>query len=279
MLTGRSGVWSSYESFVHVVDSMVNQHCKWLEATKREIPWRAPISGLNILLSSHVWRQDHNGFSHQDPGFIDLLLNKANDTHIVNAYYPADANMALAVAERVYQSTDCVNAIFCGKQPAPTFQTVDEAKSELAEGVATWEWASTADSLAEADVVVATCGDVPTLEALAATDMLRELGIKVWFVNVVDLLKIQNACENDQAISDERWAELFGCGEKPGPLRVPRLCRHDSPPDLEPPRPRRLPRPRLRGERLHDNAVRHAAPEQHGPLGTGRRRAAHGRRR
>ena len=133
----------------------------------------------------------------------------------MNAYYPADANMALAVAERVYQSTDCVNAIFCGKQPAPTFQTVDEAKSELAEGVATWEWASTADSLAEADVVVATCGDVPTLEALAATDMLRELGIKVWFVNVVDLLKIQNACENDQAISDERWAELFGCGEKP----------------------------------------------------------------
>ena len=149
MLTGRSGVWSSYESFVHVVDSMVNQHCKWLEATKREIPWRAPISGLNILLSSHVWRQDHNGFSHQDPGFIDLLLNKANDTHIVNAYYPADANMALAVAERVYQSTDCVNAIFCGKQPAPTFQTVDEARAELAEGVATWEWASTADSLTE----------------------------------------------------------------------------------------------------------------------------------
>ncbi|MFR5415677.1 MAG: hypothetical protein ACLTHL_01145 [Collinsella sp.] len=123
--------------------------------------------------------------------------------------------MALAVAERVYQSTDCVSAIFCGKQPAPTFQTVDEAKSELAEGIATWEWASTADSLAEADVVVATCGDVPTLEALAATDMLRELGIKVWFVNVVDLLKIQNVCENDQAISDERWAELFGCGEKP----------------------------------------------------------------
>ena len=215
VLTGRSGVWSSYESFVHVVDSMVNQHCKWLEATKREIPWRAPISGLNILLSSHVWRQDHNGFSHQDPGFIDLLLNKANDTHIVNAYYPADANMALAVAERVYQSTDCVNAIFCGKQPAPTFQTVDEACAELAEGVATWKWASTAGSLAEADVVVATCGDVPTLEALAATDMLRELGIKVWFVNVVDLLKIQNVCENDQAISDERWAELFGCGEKP----------------------------------------------------------------
>lgn len=215
VLTGRHGVWSSYESFVHVVDSMVNQHCKWLEATKREIPWRAPISGLNILLSSHVWRQDHNGFSHQDPGFIDVLLNKANDTHVVNAYYPCDANMALAVAERVYQSTDCVNAIFCGKQPAPTFVTVDDARAELAEGVAAWEWASTASSLEEADLVIAACGDVPTLEALAAVDLLREHGVKVWFVNVVDLLKIQNACENDQAISDERFAEFFGAGDKP----------------------------------------------------------------
>ncbi len=215
VLTGRHGVWSSYESFVHVVDSMVNQHCKWLEATKREIPWRAPIAGLNILLSSHVWRQDHNGFSHQDPGFIDLLLNKANDTHIVNAYYPCDANMALAVAERAYASTDCVNAIFCGKQPAPTFITVDDAKAELEEGLAVWEWASTASSLDEADLVIATCGDVPTLEALAAVDLLREQGIKVWFVNVVDLLKIQNACENDRAISDERFVEFFGDGSRP----------------------------------------------------------------
>ena len=215
VLTGRHGVWSSYESFVHVVDSMVNQHCKWLEATVREIPWRKPIAGLNILLSSHVWRQDHNGFSHQDPGFVDLLLNKANETHIVNAYYPCDANMALAVAERAYQSTNCVNAIFCGKQPAPTFLTVDEAKAELAEGVAEWKWASTADSLADADLVVATCGDVPTLEALAALDMLKAQGVKAAFVNVVDLLKIQNASENDLAISDVRFAELFGNGEKP----------------------------------------------------------------
>ena len=210
VLTGRSGVWSSYESFIHVVDSMVNQHCKWLEATVREIPWRAPIAGLNILLSSHVWRQDHNGFSHQDPGFVDLLLNKANDTHVVNAYYPCDANMALAVAERCYTSTNCVNAIFCGKQPAPTFLTVDEAKAELEEGLAEWKWASTAESVADADLVIATCGDVPTLEALAALDMLKEQGVKATFVNVVDLLKIQNASENDQAISDERFAEFFG---------------------------------------------------------------------
>ena len=215
LLTGRHGVWSSYESFVHVVDSMVNQHCKWLEATVREIPWRKPIAGLNLLLSSHVWRQDHNGFSHQDPGFVDLLLNKANDTHVVNAYYPADANMALAVAERAYASTNCVNAIFCGKQPAPTFSTLAEARDELAEGAAAWGWASSAVSPADADVVIATCGDVPTLEALAATDMLGKLGVKVWFTNVVDLLKIQNARENDQAISDERFTELFGDGSTP----------------------------------------------------------------
>ena len=215
VLTGRHGVWSSYESFVHVVDSMVNQHCKWLEATVREIPWRKPVAGLNILLSSHVWRQDHNGFSHQDPGFVDLLLNKANDTHVVNAYYPCDANMALAVAERAYRSTNCVNAIFCGKQPAPTFLTVDEAKAELAEGVAEWTWASSAKSLADADLVIATCGDVPALEGLAALDLLRAEGVRARFVNVVDLLKIQNASENDQAISDERFAELFGDGSKP----------------------------------------------------------------
>ena len=215
VLTGRHGVWSSYESFVHVVDSMVNQHCKWLEATVREIPWRKPVAGLNILLSSHVWRQDHNGFSHQDPGFVDLLLNKANDTHVVNAYYPCDANMALAVAERAYQSTNCVNAIFCGKQPAPAFLTVNEAEAELAEGVAEWKWASTADSLADADLVIATCGDVPALEGLAALDLLRAEGVRARFVNVVDLLKIQNASENDRAISDERFAELFGDGSKP----------------------------------------------------------------
>ena len=210
LLTGRHGIWSSYESFVHVIDSMLNQHAKWLEATVREIPWRKPIASMNLLVSSHVWRQDHNGFSHQDPGFVDLLLNKANDTHVVNAYYPCDANMALAVAERCYTSTNCVNAIFCGKQPAPTFLTVDEAKAELEEGLAEWKWASTAESVADADLVIATCGDVPTLEALAALDMLKEQGVKATFVNVVDLLKIQNASENDQAISDERFAEFFG---------------------------------------------------------------------
>lgn len=212
LLTGRHGVWSTYESFAHVVDSMVNQHCKWLEATVREIDWRAPIAALNILLTSHVWRQDHNGFSHQDPGFVDLLVNKANDTHIVNAYYPADANMALAVARRAYSQTNCVNGIFCGKQPAPVFLTVDEAEAELERGLAVWEWASTAPDAASADLTVATCGDVPTLEALAAVDLLRPLGVAVRFVNVVDLLKIQNRSENDRAISDAEFEEFFPQG-------------------------------------------------------------------
>lgn len=216
VLTGRHGIWSSYESFGHVVDSMVNQHCKWLESCVREVPWRAPIAALNILLTSHVWRQDHNGFSHQDPGFIDLLLNKNfNNDHVVNAYYPADANMALAVAERAYSSVNCVNAIFCGKQPSPTFQTLKEAQAELKEGVAEWSWASTVKTGENPDLIIATCGDVPTLEALAATDLLKELGVSVRFINVVDLLKIQNAQENNQALSDERFVEFFGSGELP----------------------------------------------------------------
>ncbi|MGN0054904.1 MAG: phosphoketolase [Atopobiaceae bacterium] len=212
VLTGRHGLWSSYESFVHVVDSMVNQHAKWLEATVRHIPWRKPISGLNMLLSSHVWRQDHNGFSHQDPGFVDVLLNKCwNNDHVVNIYYPADANLLLAVAERAYQSTNCINAIFAGKQPAPTWLTLDEARDELAQGgVAEWKWASTASSDADTDIVLGCCGDVPTQETLATVELLDALGIKVRVVNVLDLLSIQNASENDRAISDERFQELFG---------------------------------------------------------------------
>ncbi len=211
LLTGRNGLWSSYESFVHIVDSMVNQHCKWLEATVRHIPWRKPISGLNLLLSSHVWRQDHNGFSHQDPGFVDVLLNKSfNNDHVVNVYYPADANMLLAVAERAYASTNCVNGIFAGKQPAPTWLTLDEARAELAEGAAEWKWASNTAEGERPDVVLACCGDVPTGEAMAALDLLDGLGVKVRLVNVVDLLKIQNVCENDEAMSDERFVELFG---------------------------------------------------------------------
>ncbi|BDR54563.1 putative phosphoketolase [Bombiscardovia apis] len=211
LLTGRHGIWSSYESFVHVVDSMINQHAKWLEATVREIPWRKPIAGLNLLITSHVWRQDHNGFSHQDPGVVDILLNKNfNNDHVTNIYFPADANMLLAVGERCYKSTNCINAIFAGKQPAATYQSVDDAMAELEKGAARWDWASNAQNADDADVIIATAGDVPTQEALAANDMLQKMGLKVQFVNVVDLLKIQNAQENDQALSDEEFAELFG---------------------------------------------------------------------
>ena len=211
LLTGRHGIWSTYESFAHVIDSMINQHAKWLEATVREIPWRKPIAGLNVLISSHVWRQDHNGFSHQDPGFVDILLNKNfNNDHVVNIYFPADANSLLTVGERCYKSKNCINAIFSGKQPAATYQTVDEAAAELEKGAARWDWASNAKDAEDADVVIASCGDVPTMEALAANDKLQKMGLKVQFVNVVDLLKIQTASENDQALTDEEFVELFG---------------------------------------------------------------------
>lgn len=215
VLTGRNGIWSSYESFVHVVDSMINQHCKWLEACVRHIPWRRPISGINLLISSHVWRQDHNGFSHQDPGFVDIMLNKSfNNDQITNIYFPADANLLLAVAERAFNSTNCFNAIFAGKQPAPTWVTLDEAREELKRGVVEWKWASTVQKGEEPDLVIASCGDVPTQEALAAVELLDKLGVHVRFVNVVDLLKIQNAQENDHAISDEEFVKLFSA-DKP----------------------------------------------------------------
>ena len=210
LLTGRHGIWSSYESFVHVIDSMLNQHAKWLEATVREIPWRKPISSMNLLVSSHVWRQDHNGFSHQDPGVTSVLLNKCfNNDHVIGIYFPVDSNMLLAVAEKCYKSTNMINAIIAGKQPAATWLTLDEARAELEKGAAEWEWASTAKSNDEAQIVLASAGDVPAQEIMAAADKLNELGIKFKVVNVVDLVKLQSTKENDQAISDADFAELF----------------------------------------------------------------------
>ncbi|KWZ75215.1 phosphoketolase [Alloscardovia omnicolens] len=209
LLTGRHGIWSSYESFVHVIDSMLNQHAKWLEATVREIPWRKPISSMNLLVSSHVWRQDHNGFSHQDPGVIDILLNKNfNNDHVVGIYFPVDSNMLLAVSEKAYKSTNKINAIIAGKQPAATWLTLDEAKAELEKGAAEWKWASNAEG-DDVQIVLASIGDVPTQELMATADKLKEYGVKYKFVNVVDLLAIQNASENDEALSDEEFTELF----------------------------------------------------------------------
>ncbi len=189
---------------------MLNQHAKWLEATVREIPWRKPISSMNLLVSSHVWRQDHNGFSHQDPGVTSVLLNKCfNNDHVIGIYFPVDSNMLLAVAEKCYKSTNMINAIIAGKQPAATWLTLDEARAELEKGAAEWEWASTAKSNDEAQIVLASAGDVPAQEIMAAADKLNELGIKFKVVNVVDLVKLQSTKENDQAISDADFADLF----------------------------------------------------------------------
>ena len=210
LLTGRHGMWSSYESFVHVIDSMLNQHAKWLEATVRHIPWRKPISSMNLLISSHVWRQDHNGFSHQDPGVIDILLNKNfHNDHVVGIYFAADANQLLAISEKCLASTNMINAIVSGKQPAATWQTLDEAREELKTGVAEWRWASNAKHDGDVQIVLGCAGDIPTQEIMAAADRLDRMGVTFKVVNVMDLLSIQNASENDQAISDEEFAKLF----------------------------------------------------------------------
>jgi xylulose-5-phosphate/fructose-6-phosphate phosphoketolase len=210
LLTGRHGMWSSYESFVHVIDSMLNQHAKWLEATVRHIPWRKPIASMNLVVSSHVWRQDHNGFSHQDPGVTSLLLNKNfHNDHVVEIYFAPDANGLLAIAERCFKSRNKINAIIAGKQPAYTWLSLDEARAELEKGVAEWKWASNAKSNDEVQVVLASAGDVPTQEIMATADRLNKLGVKFKVVNVMRLLSIQNAKDNDEAISDEEFADLF----------------------------------------------------------------------
>ena len=208
VLTGRHGVWTTYEAFAMLVASMVGQHCKWLEETGRFASWRAPISSLNILLTSHVWRQDHNGFSHQDPGFADVILNKgAAGEHVANLYYPADANMALAVAERVYASTDCVNAVVAGKQESPVYLTLDEARFELEHGAAVWSWASTAAGAPE--VVIASVGDSATVEAVEAARILARAGVRLQFVNVVDLRCLEDPRHNDRALDEDAFAALF----------------------------------------------------------------------
>ena len=189
LLTGRHGLFNCYEAFIHIVDSMFNQHAKWLKVT-RDIPWRRPIASLNYLLSSHVWRQDHNGFSHQDPGFIDHVVNKKAE--VVRVYLPPDANTLLSVADHCLRSRNYVNVIVAGKQPALDYLSMDEAIVHCTRGVGIWEWAST-DEGGEPDVVIGCCGDIPTLETLAAAAILREQlpDLKVRVVNVVDLMRLQ----------------------------------------------------------------------------------------
>jgi xylulose-5-phosphate/fructose-6-phosphate phosphoketolase len=207
LLTGRHGVFNCYEAFIHIVDSMFNQHAKWLKVT-RGIPWRRPIASLNYLLSSHVWRQDQNGFSHQDPGFIDHVVNKKAE--IIRVYLPPDANCLLSVADHCLRSRNYVNVIVAGKQPALDYLSMDEAIVHCTRGIGIWDWASS-DEGGEPDVVLACCGDIPTLETVAAAALLRERlpGLKVRVVNVVDLMRLQPDTEHPHGLSDREFDALF----------------------------------------------------------------------
>lgn len=207
LLTGRHGFFSCYEAFIHIIDSMFNQHAKWLKVCNH-IGWRRPIASLNYLLSSHVWRQDHNGFSHQDPGFIDHVCNKKAE--VVRVYLPPDANTLLSITEHCLRSRNYINVVVAGKQPAPQWLNMDQAEKHCTAGVGIWEWASN-DCAAEPDVVMACCGDVPTLETLAAVDLLRTLApqIKVRVVNIVNLMKLQPASEHPHGLSDGEFDTIF----------------------------------------------------------------------
>jgi xylulose-5-phosphate/fructose-6-phosphate phosphoketolase len=207
LLTGRHGLFNCYEAFIHIVDSMFNQHAKWLKGT-RGIPWRRPIASLNYLLSSHVWRQDHNGFSHQDPGFIDHVVNKKAE--IVRVYLPPDANCLLSVADHCLRSRDYVNVIVAGKQPSLNWLSMEDAVLHCTRGVGIWEWASN-DQDGEPDVVMACCGDIPTLETLAAVDLIRQHlpELKVRVVNVVDLMRLEPPSEHPHGVSDAEFDALF----------------------------------------------------------------------
>ena len=208
LLTGRHGLFSTYEAFAHIVDSMFNQHAKWLKTTSKEIHWRRPIASLNYLLSSHVWRQDHNGFSHQDPGFIDHVVNKKAD--VIRVYLPPDANTLLSVTDHCLRSRNYVNVIVAGKQPALQYLDMEAAIKHCTAGIGIWEWASN-DNFGEPDVVMACCGDVPTLETLAAVDLLWKHvpALKVRVINIVDLMKLQPQSEHPHGLPDKDFDALF----------------------------------------------------------------------
>jgi xylulose-5-phosphate/fructose-6-phosphate phosphoketolase len=208
LLTGRHGIFTSYEAFIHVVDSMFNQHAKWLESSRR-IPWRRPISSLNYLLSSHVWRQDHNGFSHQDPGFLDVVVNKSPE--VVRVYLPFDANTLLSTYDHCLRSVDYVNVVVAGKHPAPQWLTVEEAIEHCTRGLGILPWAGTEVEGRSPDVVLAAAGDVPTLEVLAAASILRDripdLAVRV--VNVVDLMRLPPEDQHPHGLPDPEYDAIF----------------------------------------------------------------------
>ncbi|KAB2727421.1 phosphoketolase family protein [Brucella intermedia] len=207
LLTGRHGLFSCYEAFIHIVDSMFNQHAKWLQVA-RELKWRKPISSLNYLLTSHVWRQDHNGFSHQDPGFVDLVANKSAD--IIRVYFPPDANTLLWVADHCLKTWDRINVIVAGKQPEPQWLSMDEAVRHCEAGLGIWDWAGTEDGL-EPDIVMACAGDVPTMETVAAVSLLRQSlpHLRIRVVNVVDLMVLQSPQHHPHGIADDEFDRIF----------------------------------------------------------------------
>ncbi|TBR57139.1 phosphoketolase family protein [Mastigocladus laminosus UU774] len=207
LLTGRHGFFSCYEAFIHIIDSMFNQHAKWLK-TSRHIPWRRPVASLNYLLTSHVWRQDHNGFSHQDPGFIDHVVNKKAD--IIRVYLPPDANTLLVITDKCLRSRHCVNVVVAGKQPGLQYLDMDNAIKHCSKGLGIWKWASN-DQDNEPDVVMACAGDIPTLETLAAVDILRQIApdLKVRVINVVDLMALQPSSEHPHGLSDKDFDSIF----------------------------------------------------------------------
>jgi xylulose-5-phosphate/fructose-6-phosphate phosphoketolase len=208
LLTGRHGLFSCYEAFIHIVDSMFNQHAKWLKVS-RELGWRRPVASLNYLLTSHVWRQDHNGFSHQDPGFVDLVANKKAD--IVRIYFPPDANTLLWVADHCLKTYDRINVIVAGKQPQPQWLTMAEAIRHGEAGIGIWPWAGSEDGRAQPDVVMACAGDVPTLETMAAVDLLRQAvpDLRIRVVNVVDLMTLQSKAAHPHGLEDADFDSIF----------------------------------------------------------------------
>jgi xylulose-5-phosphate/fructose-6-phosphate phosphoketolase len=207
LLTGRHGLFNCYEAFIHIIDSMFNQHAKWLKVTL-ELPWRRKIASLNYLLSSHVWQQDHNGFTHQDPGFIDHVVNKKAD--VIRVYLPPDANCLLSVMDHCLRSRHYVNVVIAGKHSMPQWLTMEEAIVHCTEGISIWQWASN-DQGGEPDVVMACCGDTPTLEILAAVSILREHlpDLKIRVINVVDLMKLESSSEHPHGLTEMDYDSLF----------------------------------------------------------------------
>ena len=263
LLTGRHGLFNTYEAFVHIVDSMFNQHAKWLETT-RTLPWRHPIASLNYLLSSHVWRQDHNGFTHQDPGFIDVALNKSPE--IVRVYLPPDANCLLSVMDHCLRSRHYVNIVVAGKHPAPQWLEMTAAARHCAAGIGRWDWASNDDD-GQPDLVMCSAGDVPTLEILAAVALLRRAipELKIRMVNVVDLMRLQPEAEHPHGLSDEQFDALFTrdkpviCAYHGYPWLIHRLTYRRT-------NHAEHPRARLQGKGHDHDAVRHGGPERSRPL-------------